>query len=174
MYGDPSLREEKTTSAYRREDAGSGQQSAVGQVSRLGGRLQARAAARNNRGGPGYERRPRPAKTKWSDPVLLSPNFSPPVIVPTTAMSKRIRIFTASDVLQHNSESSCWITYKGKVLDVTHFLADHPGGEEFILKYAGRDVEDAMNDAGEHEHSESAFDMLDEFLIGDSVPERAS
>lgn len=81
-------------------------------------------------------------------------------------MSKRIRILTASDVLQHNSESSCWITYRGKVLDVTNFLADHPGGEEFILKYAGRDVEDAMKGAEEHVHSENAYDMLDEFFIG--------
>jgi len=81
-------------------------------------------------------------------------------------MSKRIRIFTASDILQHNSANSCWITYRGKVLDVTNFLPDHPGGEEFILKHAGRDVEDAMNDVTEHVHSESAFDMLDEFLVG--------
>ncbi len=81
-------------------------------------------------------------------------------------MSKRIRIYAASDVLQHNSESSCWVTYRGKVLDVTNFLMDHPGGEEFILKHAGRDVEDAMKGAEEHEHSESAYDMLDEFLIG--------
>jgi hypothetical protein len=41
---------------------------------------------------------------------------------------------------------------------------DHPGGEEFILKHAGKDVEDAMKE--EHSHSESAYDMLDEFLIG--------
>lgn len=81
-------------------------------------------------------------------------------------MSKRIRIFTASDVLQHNAESSCWVTYRGKVLDVTKFLTDHPGGEEFILKYAGRDVEDAMKGADEHVHSESAYDLLDEFFIG--------
>lgn len=81
-------------------------------------------------------------------------------------MSKRIRIFTASDVLQHNSAKSCWITYRGKVLDVTNFLPDHPGGEELLLKHAGRDVEDAMNDDIEHVHSESAYDMLDEFLVG--------
>jgi 4-hydroxysphinganine ceramide fatty acyl 2-hydroxylase len=79
-------------------------------------------------------------------------------------MSKRIRIYTASDVLQHNSESSCWVTYRGKVLDVTNFLMDHPGGEEVIHKHAGKDVEYAMKE--EHEHSESAYDMLDEFLIG--------
>lgn len=81
-------------------------------------------------------------------------------------MSKRIHIYTASDVIQHNSESSCWVTYRGKVLDVTNFLMDHPGGEELILKHAGKDVEDAMKDAEEHEHSDSAYEMLDEFLIG--------
>jgi 4-hydroxysphinganine ceramide fatty acyl 2-hydroxylase len=43
---------------------------------------------------------------------------------------------------------------------------DHPGGEELILKHAGKDVEDAMKDTEEHEHSESAYGMLDEFLIG--------
>jgi 4-hydroxysphinganine ceramide fatty acyl 2-hydroxylase len=89
-------------------------------------------------------------------------------------MSKRIRIFTTSDVLQHNSESSCWVTYKGKVLDVTTFLADHPGGEEIILKHAGRDVEDAMKDTEEHVHSENAYDLLDEFLVGRLGSEESS
>ena len=104
---------------------------------------------------------------KWCDCALELSPFHPssrPHLHPS--MSKRIRIYTASDVLRHNSESSCWVTYRGKVLDVTNFLADHPGGEEFILKHAGRDVEDAMGDKGEHVHSESAFDMLDEFLVG--------
>lgn len=81
-------------------------------------------------------------------------------------MSKRIHIFTPSDVAEHNNEENIWISYKGKVLDVTSFLPDHPGGEEFILKHAGKDVEDAMKDAGEHVHSESAYGMLDEFVIG--------
>jgi len=81
-------------------------------------------------------------------------------------MSKRIRIYTASDVLQHNSENSCWVTHRGKVLDVTNFLMDHPGGEELILKHAGKDVENVMKNTEEHEHSESAYGMLDEFLIG--------
>ncbi|KAI0315580.1 fatty acid-2 hydroxylase [Amylostereum chailletii] len=81
-------------------------------------------------------------------------------------MSKRIRIFTASDVAQHNNEGSCWITYQGKVYDVTKFLHDHPGGDEYILKFAGQDVEGAMKDDGEHAHSESAYDMMQEFLVG--------
>lgn len=85
---------------------------------------------------------------------------------PPVAMSKRIRIFTPSDVAEHNTEESIWISYKGKVLDVTSFLPDHPGGEEFILRHAGKDVEDVMKDADEHVHSESAYGMLEEFAIG--------
>jgi 4-hydroxysphinganine ceramide fatty acyl 2-hydroxylase len=81
-------------------------------------------------------------------------------------MSKRIRVFAASDVAEHNSASSCWVARQGKVYDVTSFLVDHPGGDDLILKYAGKDVEDIMKDGDEHEHSESAYDMLSEFLIG--------
>ncbi|TFY57580.1 hypothetical protein EVG20_g8489 [Dentipellis fragilis] len=81
-------------------------------------------------------------------------------------MSKRIRIYTASDVAQHDSASSCWVSHRGRVYDVTGFLADHPGGDDLLLKYAGRDVENVMKDPQEHDHSDSAYAMLEEFIIG--------
>lgn len=81
-------------------------------------------------------------------------------------MSKRIRIFTAEDVADHNKASSCWISRAGKVYDVTKFLDDHPGGDDLILAYAGKDVEVPMKDKLEHEHSDSAYEMLDEYVIG--------
>lgn len=81
-------------------------------------------------------------------------------------MSKRIRIFTNEDVSKHATPSSCWVTRNGKVYDVTSFLSDHPGGDDFILKYAGRDVGAIMKDPEEHDHSDSAYDMLEEFTIG--------
>ncbi|KAI0659329.1 oxidoreductase [Cubamyces menziesii] len=81
-------------------------------------------------------------------------------------MSKRIRIFTEEDVAKHASSSSCWVTRNGKVYDVTKFLPDHPGGDDYILKYGGKDVGAIMKDAAEHDHSDSAYDMLDEFVIG--------
>lgn len=81
-------------------------------------------------------------------------------------MSKRIRIFTAEDVATHKSTTSCWITRHGKVYDVTPFVHDHPGGDDLLLKYAGQDVEEVMKDRIEHEHSESAYDMLEEYTIG--------
>ncbi|ETW75957.1 fatty acid-2 hydroxylase 1 [Heterobasidion irregulare TC 32-1] len=81
-------------------------------------------------------------------------------------MSKRIRMYTAEDVAEHANASSCWVSYKGRIFDVTRFLPDHPGGDELVLKFAGHDVEDAMRDATEHEHSESAYEVLNEFFIG--------
>ena len=81
-------------------------------------------------------------------------------------MSKRIRIYAKEDIAEHTSPASCWVTRNGKVYDVTGFLADHPGGEEYILRYAGKDIDEVMKDATEHDHSDAAYDMLHDFFIG--------
>ena len=81
-------------------------------------------------------------------------------------LTKRFRILTAEDVEEHASPRSCWVTRDGKVYDVTEFLPDHPGGDDLILKYAGKDVGEIMKDSTEHDHSNSAYNMLDEFIIG--------
>ena len=81
-------------------------------------------------------------------------------------MSKRIRMYTLEDVASHSNASSCWISRAGKVYDVSGFLNDHPGGDDLILNHTGKDVEDAMRDEDEHVHSESAYEMLEEYLIG--------
>lgn len=81
-------------------------------------------------------------------------------------MSKRIRIYTANDVAAHTTSGSCWVSRAGKVYDVSGFLSDHPGGDDLILAHAGKDIEEVMKDRIEHEHSESAYSMLDEYVIG--------
>jgi len=89
--------------------------------------------------------------------------FSPS---PPMTLTKRVRILASEDVEEHVSLKSCWVTRDGKVYDVTQFLPDHPGGDDLILKYAGKDVGEIMKDSSEHDHSDSAYSMLDEFLIG--------
>jgi len=84
----------------------------------------------------------------------------------STTLTKRVRILTTEDVEEHASLKSCWVTRDGKVYDVTKFLPDHPGGDDLILKYAGKDVGEIMMDSTEHDHSDSAYSMLSEFLIG--------
>ncbi|KAK3709853.1 hypothetical protein LTR37_010683 [Vermiconidia calcicola] len=47
------------------------------------------------------------------------------------------------EVAKHNSKESCWVIVHGKAYDVTEFLPEHPGGQQIILKYAGKDATEA-------------------------------
>merc|ERR1719390_276786 len=48
--------------------------------------------------------------------------------------------YTKEEVAKHNNKSSCWVILHDRVLDVTDFLKDHPGGELAILTFAGKDA----------------------------------
>jgi 4-hydroxysphinganine ceramide fatty acyl 2-hydroxylase len=83
-------------------------------------------------------------------------------------MSKRVRIYTAEDVAAHRTQGNCWLSRHGKVYNVSKFINDHPGGDDIILKYAGKDVAGVMagKDGERHEHSDAAYEMLEEYQIG--------
>lgn len=53
-----------------------------------------------------------------------------------------------------------------KVYDITSFLDDHPGGGELIVEYGGKDISEIMGDEISHTHSEAAYEILDDNLIG--------
>ncbi|KAL1921131.1 uncharacterized protein VTP21DRAFT_10847 [Calcarisporiella thermophila] len=55
------------------------------------------------------------------------------------------RAISAEEVAKHNKEDDCWVIINGRVLDVTKFLPDHPGGKRAILIYAGRDATEEFN-----------------------------
>lgn len=82
------------------------------------------------------------------------------------SVSKRVRIYTLEDLATHKCAQSCWVTLKGKVYNVTSFVSDHPGGDDLILNNADTDVESIMKDKDSHDHSESAYEMLEEYVIG--------
>ncbi|KAG9972374.1 hypothetical protein KCU78_g23379, partial [Aureobasidium melanogenum] len=71
-----------------------------------------------------------------------------------------------ADVASHNSAKSCYVTVGTKVYDITPFLEDHPGGGDLIVEYGGKDVKDIMDDTASHFHSESAWEILDDYLVG--------
>jgi 4-hydroxysphinganine ceramide fatty acyl 2-hydroxylase len=73
---------------------------------------------------------------------------------------------TPADVRAHNTAKSCYVTIGAKVYDVTSFLEDHPGGGDLILEYGGQDVQKILKDEISHTHSEAAYEILDECLIG--------
>lgn len=82
--------------------------------------------------------------------------------------------YTRAEVAKHNVAKDCWVTLHGKVYNITEFLEDHPGGEDVLLEYAGKDVGAIMSDPLSHEHSKSAYLMMDEFLVGHLTPEDMS
>ena len=49
---------------------------------------------------------------------------------------------------------------------MTPFLDDHPGGGNLIVEYGGKDISEIMDDEISHTHSEAAYEMLDDHLIG--------
>nr|XP_048322594.1 cytochrome b5-like [Ziziphus jujuba var. spinosa] len=67
------------------------------------------------------------------------------------------------EVAQHKSKKDCWFVINGRVLDVTKFLEEHPGGEEVLLESAGKDATKDFEDIG---HSKAAKHLLLKYQVG--------
>ena len=72
-------------------------------------------------------------------------------------------IFTPEDL---SDKKRCLVTLDNRVYDVTSFLPDHPGGSELIEAYRGKDVKSIMADVASHDHSDAAYEILSECLVG--------
>lgn len=79
---------------------------------------------------------------------------------------RNLPTFTVAEVQSHKTRKSCYVTVGTNVYDVTDFLDAHPGGAQFILDFAGKDVADILKDQDSHTHSEAAYEILDDSLIG--------
>merc|ERR1719330_1600808 len=47
---------------------------------------------------------------------------------------------TMEEVAKHTTKDDCWVVLHDRVLNVTSFLSQHPGGELAILTFAGKDA----------------------------------
>lgn len=75
---------------------------------------------------------------------------SPPIATSSTASSASMfRECLAS-------ETSCWVIFQGKVLDVESFVNHHPGGDSILRAFKGKDVTETMES---HSASARAFAM---------------
>merc|ERR1712100_346671 len=71
--------------------------------------------------------------------------------------------YTYEEVSKHNTPDDLWMVINGKVVDVSKYVDDHPGGDEVLLEMAGQDATEAFEDVG---HSESAFSTMESYVIG--------
>mmetsp|Transcript_80463 Transcript_80463/g.186835 ORF Transcript_80463/g.186835 Transcript_80463/m.186835 type:complete len:423 (+) Transcript_80463:92-1360(+) len=58
-----------------------------------------------------------------------------PAELPTSTES-----YSKEEVAKHTVKGDCWVILHGRVLNVSNFLAQHPGGELAILTFAGKDA----------------------------------
>lgn len=73
-------------------------------------------------------------------------------------------VYTVAQVAAHNKDDDCWVIVHGKVLDVSLYMAKHPGGKPLIFRSAGQDV---TKDFEAMFHSVRARAKLDELVVGD-------
>lgn len=65
---------------------------------------------------------------------------------------------TREELSAHNKLEDCWVSYDGKVYDLTSFLPGHPGRPERILPYCGTAEE--FKAAFEKKHGTTKVEML--------------
>ncbi|KAL2802344.1 hypothetical protein BJX63DRAFT_440984 [Aspergillus granulosus] len=71
--------------------------------------------------------------------------------------------YTLADVARHSSPNDLWIVIEGNVYDVTDYCEDHPGGDEILRQFAGKNATTEFQDAG---HSNDAYMRLKTLLVG--------
>lgn len=52
--------------------------------------------------------------------------------------------FSLEEIAKHNKKGDCWCIIKNVVVDLSTFSKDHPGGEQSILTYGGKDASESF------------------------------
>ncbi|XP_018300907.1 cytochrome b5 isoform X2 [Mycetomoellerius zeteki] len=78
-----------------------------------------------------------------------------------------LRIINLAEVGWHDTPDDCWLVIYDYVYDCTEFLNGHPGGQDILLEYAGRDATLAFISTG---HSAVANATLERYKIGELPP----
>ena len=50
------------------------------------------------------------------------------------------RVFTMDEVREHSTKDDAWIVIDDTIYDVSNFWKKHPGGQQVMLNFAGRDA----------------------------------
>ncbi|KEG11203.1 cytochrome b5 [Trypanosoma grayi] len=78
--------------------------------------------------------------------------------------SSKFPKYTWEEIRKHNKDTDCWVVLYDRVLDVTKFLNEHPGGLDPINDLGGYDVTNSFETIG---HSSAALARSKEFIVGD-------
>ena len=71
------------------------------------------------------------------------------------------RMITLAEFDTHNKPTDAWLLFDGRVLDVSTFQHEHPGGPDVLLECVGKDATSLADF-----HSAEAKDLMRTFAIG--------
>jgi cytochrome b involved in lipid metabolism len=71
---------------------------------------------------------------------------------------------TATQLAMHSTETDCWVSLNGSVLNLTSFLSEHGGGKSTILPFCGGDISGAF--AGKHGTHAGALAAAAHYNVG--------
>ncbi|KPA76986.1 putative mitochondrial cytochrome b5 [Leptomonas pyrrhocoris] len=83
-------------------------------------------------------------------------------------MSGDLQIYSWDEIAKHSTEDDCWVVMYDKVLDVTKFLNEHPGGLDPLKDMAAQDITSSFESIG---HTSTALVKSKTFIIGRTDPE---
>ncbi|XP_051159597.1 cytochrome b5-like [Leptopilina boulardi] len=77
-----------------------------------------------------------------------------------------MNLISFEEVARNNGEngSKVYVVLHKNVYDLTDYIREHPGGEELIMEFAGKDGTKGFNDFG---HSSDARSYMKKFKIGE-------
>mmetsp|Transcript_3404 Transcript_3404/g.8653 ORF Transcript_3404/g.8653 Transcript_3404/m.8653 type:complete len:503 (+) Transcript_3404:152-1660(+) len=93
----------------------------------------------------------------------LANTATKPLPMPSSGKKQLLKSYTVAEVASHNTKDDAWLIYKDKVLDVSKWIASHPGGEQTISRFAGMDATNELRAF----HDDWVLDTkLPRFVIG--------
>eukprot|EP00039_Didymoeca_costata_P015869 m.275759 g.275759 ORF g.275759 m.275759 type:complete len:838 (+) comp16294_c1_seq8:27-2540(+) len=102
--------------------------------------------------------------TKAFKEVPHSPDATKEVLKWKIGVLAKAKKISPDELAKRNTANDLWLAIDGKVVDVTKFAKEHPGGEGLIIEWAGKDGTKAFKDA---HHSPDAVKMLQDYFVGD-------
>ncbi|CBZ24514.1 putative cytochrome b5 [Leishmania mexicana MHOM/GT/2001/U1103] len=81
-----------------------------------------------------------------------------------------LRVYSWEEIAKHTNDDDCWVVMYDKVLDVSKWLQEHPGGLDPIKDMAGMDITNSFESIG---HSSTALVKSKSFIIGCVDPEES-
>jgi flavocytochrome c len=75
-------------------------------------------------------------------PAGAAPGTAPPARPDPKKFEIPEKEYTMEEVAKHNTKDDLWVVVKGVVMDLSHWLDEHPGGPQAIMNFMGRDATD--------------------------------